>query len=368
MKAIITIKTLVTTIATLLALGVVPAAAGEPETVTPPAGKPSVQRHLQWLDAYAATRYIFVDNRNGRVRMNDDQYKLHAKGQWRFDRAGKAYLQFRSETGNAFQPGWNYSGWGQNKSNLSFSVKDLFLGQKLGHHAEFQVGGIEFDRGVGTEATFADDDGFQVGYRLAIMPHRPGWPERLQVTVARIDEFHHPSVFARLPGLGDPNALQVLAQQKLTESAQVSAEFDRISGVNFARAAIRWTPTAVFDRVILETIVRGSDDPSVGYGVQLARAFKRGGPWNLALTYGHIEWGVFAQGRWRIMLNGDQPNLGQRVAFQVGRSLGRGLSLTTYLSRQLDQTVSVPRHDRWRFQVVLNYRFAQLLNRAQRSK
>lgn len=361
MKAAEVFKTFVAVITVMLVGGSGFLFAGEPEAPEPP--KHALGYHLRWLDAYVATRYIYVNNRNGRVRMDDQQYKVQFKGQWRFDHKGNTYLQFRSETGNAFQPGWNYSGWGQNKSNLSLSVKDLFLGQKLGPHAEFQVGGIEFDRGAGTEVTFADDDGFQVGYRLSLTPHRAGWPERVQITVARVGEFHHPSVFARLPGLRDPNAVQLLVYQKLTESTQASGEFDRIAGVNFARAAIRWTPRAVFDRVILETIVRGSDDPSVGYGVQLARAFKRGGPWNLVLNYSHVESGVFAQGQRRILLNGDQPNLGQRLSFQVSRPLGLGLTLSSYVSRQLDQTVSVPRHDRWRFQVVLNYRFAQLLNR-----
>lgn len=329
---------------------------------SPPAARSYWQRHLHWLDAYLATRYIYVDNRTGRVQMNDLQYKFQAKGQWRFDEKGSTYLQFRAETGDSLQPGWNFSGWGQNDHNLSLSLKDLFVGQKVGSQVEFQVGGIEFDRGVGTEATFADEDGFQVGYRVQVTPPRGWWPERMQVTVARIDEFHHPSVFARLPGLGEPNAVQVLAQKSLGDNLQVSGEFDRIAGVNFLRGVMQWSPPAMLNRLVLETIVRTSDDPSVGYSLQLNRTLKRAGPWNFRLTYSHIEWGVFARGRARLLLNGDQPNLGQRVALQLSRSLGHGLTLTSYVSRQLDHTVSIPRHDRWRAQLVLNYRFTRWLN------
>lgn len=344
-----------------VALGAAPVARAAPEESTPVL-QGYFPRHLRWLDAYLAARYIYVDNRNGLVRMSDVQYKFQAKGQWRFDPKGNTYLQFRLETGNAFQPGWNFSGWGRNEHNLALSVKDLFVGQKLGPHMELQVGGIEFDRGVGTEATFADDDGFQVGYRLQYSLPGGWWPERMQVTAARIDEFHHPSVFARLPGLGDPNAVQVLAQKQLGENTQVSGEFDRIAGVHFGRWAVRWTPPAVLDKLILESMVRASDDPSVGYSLQLARGFKPVGPWNLALTYSHMEWGVFEQGQRRLLLNGDQPNLGQRLAFQVSRPMGHGLTLTGFVSRQLDDTVSVPLHDRWRFQLVLNYRFVEWLN------
>ena len=148
------------------------------------------------------------------------------------------------------------------------SVKDLFAGQRIGQRWEVQAGGIEFDRGAGTEATWADDDGFQVGYRLSFRPLRKRWPDRLQLTVSRIGEFQHPSVLARFPGMRDPNSVQLLAQKKLGERVELSGEWDRISGVSFARAAVRWKPPRLLDRIIAETVVRSSDNPSVGYSLQ----------------------------------------------------------------------------------------------------
>ena len=337
-------------------------AAAEPDKAAAPEPGRFFQRHLRFLDAYGAGRYIYVRNREGVARTNDLQYRFQLKGQWRFDPAAKTYLQFRLESGNSFPMSWNFSGWGRADHNLSVSLKDLFVGQKLGSYGEVQVGGIEFDRGAGTEATFADDDGFQVGYRLSVSPPRGWWPSRMQVTVSRIDEFHYPSVFARLPGLGEANAVQALAQKAVGENVQLSAEFDRISGINLERVALRWTPSAWLDRLTLETIVRSSDNPSGGYSLQLARAFKPAGPWNLAVTYSHLAAGVFAHEGGRILFNGDQVNLGQRLGFQVSRPLGRGFALTAFLSRQLDHTPSLPGQSHWRFHLAFSYRFVDRLN------
>lgn len=316
------------------------AAAGQKAntTVSQPAGQDT---NLHWMDAYVSTRFIYVDNRGGRTRMNDLQYKFQLKGQWRFDRCGATYLQFRAETGSAFQPGWNYSGWGRNRANESFSLKDFFLGQRIGSRLELRAGGIEFDRGVGSEATFADDDGFQVGYQLRYALSRGRWLDRLQITVSHIGEFHHPNVFARIPGMADPNSLQVLGEKRLTDKLEVSGGFSRIQGVEFARGALRWTPSRFVERVTLESIVRTADNPSLGYSLQLGRKFGGRRPCNLTLTYSHMESGVFANKGARLLLNGDQPNLGQRVAVNFSRPLGRGFSATSYVSRQLEDRKSV---------------------------
>jgi len=327
-----------------------------------PAQESTTGRSFRWSDAYISARYIYVDNRGGRVRWSDVQYKVHLKGRWQFRAKERTYLQFRAETGSSFQPGWNFSGWGRNAANRSFSVKDLFIGHRIGQRWELQAGGIEFDRGAGTEITWADEDGFQVGYRLSYRPERRHWPDRLQFTVSRIDEFQHPSVFARLPGMIEPNAMELLAQKQLWERVEVSTQFDRISGVNFTRTAIRWKPQRLLDRITLEAVVRASNNPSAGYGLQLARTWKRGGPWQMAFTYSHMEAGVFANSPRRLLLNGDQPALGQRLAIHASRPLGKRLTLATFVSRQLDRTPSIPPHTRWRAQAVVTYRFTNWLN------
>ncbi len=352
------------TLAVCLGIGFLilpPAVSGQSaEKRAPKAG--AQEGRLRWMDAYASTRFIYVDNRGGRIRMQDLQYKLQLKGRWNWTQSGSAYLQFRAETGNAFQPGWNYSGWGRNAASQSFSVKDLFLGQRIGSRLELRAGGIEFDRGLGTEATFADDDGFHVGYQVQYGPPRGWWPEKLQVTISHIGEFQHPSVFARFPGMSSPNAVQVLAEKRLAEKLEFSGEFDRIEGVEFTRLALRWAPPAFLSRVTLESLVRTADNPSVGYSLQLLRKFGTRRPCSLTFTYSHMESGLFANNATRLLLNGDQPNLGQRLALSLSRPLGRGFSATTYVSRQLDRTISVPRHDRWRTQLVLTYRFTDWLN------
>ena len=65
-----------------------------------------------------------------------------------------------------FQVSFDYTGVGMNKSRWSYNVKSFYAGQKIGSHLEAQAGGIEYDRGAGTEATYADNDGWLDGYRL----------------------------------------------------------------------------------------------------------------------------------------------------------------------------------------------------------
>ena len=95
----------------------------------------------------------------------------------------------------------------------------------------------------------------------------------------------------------------------------------------------------------------------------MGRTWKCGDPWLTTLTYSHMEWGVFAYGSQRLLLNGDQPALGQRVAVHISRPVGHGFTLTAFGSRQLDASPSIPPHTRWRAQTVLTYRFADWLNR-----
>ena len=49
---------------------------------------------------------------------------------------------------------------GLNDKQWVLNVKSFYFGQKLGKHLEGQVGGLDFERGVATEASAADNDGF----------------------------------------------------------------------------------------------------------------------------------------------------------------------------------------------------------------
>ena len=97
-------------------------------------------------------------------------------------------------------------------------MKSLFWGQKFGPHAEAQVGGIEFDRGAGSESTYADNDAFLVGYRMRLLGAGQGWqPEQFSVTVGHIGDFTRPNFFSRAHRLGEANYVQVLARKGFGE-------------------------------------------------------------------------------------------------------------------------------------------------------
>jgi hypothetical protein len=71
---------------------------------------------------------------------------------------GKTYIQARGESGRSFQSSWDYLGPGPNTAYWSFNLKSL-CGAKDRLSVRSQAGGIEYDWGAGTEATYSDNDG-----------------------------------------------------------------------------------------------------------------------------------------------------------------------------------------------------------------
>ena len=151
-------------------------------------------------------------------------------------------VKLRAETGPTFISSWSYTGVGMQKRALSFNVKSIYLSQRIGDRLTAQAGSLEFDRGAGSEATYADNDGWMEGYRLAVM----GWksstwrPDRMGVTVGYIGDFKMPNAFARLHRMGEPNYVQVIAGKLVGDRREVSAEFDSIQGISYFRPALRW--------------------------------------------------------------------------------------------------------------------------------
>ena len=212
---------------------------------------------------------------------------------------GVTYVQARGESGRSFTSSFDYTGVGMNKEYWSFNLKSLFVGQKIGNHLEAQAGGVEYDWGAGTEATYADYDGWLEGYRLRYSGAGKGWmPNRIGITVGYVGDFTQPNVFARFHRMTDENYIQLLALKKLG-TRDVSAEFDSIDSVRYARAAFRWQklPLVVADDLTVETIGRVSDTDRFGWSSSLFKTLDRKGRFRPGMFYSDMPRSIFLLGK-----------------------------------------------------------------------
>lgn len=82
-------------------------------------------------------------------------------------------------------------------------------------------------RGESSEITSYDNDGYLMGQRLTLSPHRV--VDELIVTAGYLGDFRDPSVTRRLHRLSE-NYGQVLVKKKLTDRLTASADFTEEEG------------------------------------------------------------------------------------------------------------------------------------------
>jgi len=339
--------------------------------ITPAVTNPTVAKEpnfllqrIKFLSADGFTRFRYMDKAEKKVTDRDLQYKISTRVQVDLIGDGTTYIQGRGESGRSFTSSFDYSSIGMNKGYWSFNLKSLFVGQKIGNHLEAQAGGIEYDWGAGTEATYADYDGWLEGYRLRYSGEGKGWmPNRIGVTVGYVGDFTRPNVFARFDRMTDENYIQVLAYKKLG-TRDVSAEFDSIESVRYTRAALRWQklPLVVADELSVEAIGRVSDTDRLGWSSSLFKTIDHKGRVRPGVFYSDISRSMFLLGKTTIFQNGDAYCQGKRIGPSLRLIPFQNFEVTLFGSDRLDATPG----PRYRAQLQVRYQFAGLLNRGLR--
>jgi hypothetical protein len=330
-----------------------------------PASLRSLLSRLQFLAADGYNQYRYVDTKPHKVTTRDLLYKVSTVLRVSLVGEDTTYLQARGESGRSFPSSYDYTGIGMNKAYWSFNLKSLFLGQKIGSHWEAQAGGIEYDRGAGTEATYADNDGWLEGYRLRFTPapHK-ALPGLISATVGYAGDFTQPNAFARLPRMGDENYIQILARKQFGASRDFSAEYDSLQSIRYTREALhlRKLPLLAVDELVAETITRASDDATFGWSGSLFKTLDRKGRVRLGAFISDMPKGIFLKNKKTIFMNGDSYVLGERLGPTVRIIPVKNFEVSLFGSDRLDKSSS-PRH---RGQVAVCYHFGDLLNRSLR--
>ena len=334
--------------------------AGEP--IAPPSPLSLIASHIRFLSADAITHYRYVDAAPGKVSTRDVFYKVSTRLQINFTGHERTSLQLRAESGRNFQGSYDYTGWGMHEGYWSFNLKSLFLTQRIGKHLAAQAGGIEFDRGAGTEATYADNDGWLEGYRLAYSGEAGSFlPEKISLSVGYVGDFFQPNVFARLPRMAEENYVQILASRHVGPDREGSVEFDLIQTIRYVRSALHWQkiPLHIVDEAYLEAIARASDDMRFGWSSSLFKTLDAKQRVKLGAFYSDMPDPIFQRGKTLIFENGDSYVFGKRIGPTVSWTLPRSFEVSLFASRRLDENPG----PRYRAQVAVRYQFAPFLNR-----
>jgi len=326
-----------------------------------------LSQHISFQTLDGSMRYLYADQAEHKVTSRTLQYKISTRLQVNLDRCGNSYFQARGETGTAYNLSWNSTGVGLNPPADRFNVKTFFYGQKIGSHFEAQVGGLEYDWGAGTEATYSDYDGFFEGYRLRYsMPANRWLPEKIDVTAGYLGDFAQLNVFSRLHRLADNNYWQVLAQKKLREHAEASVEYDWLEGIHYTREALHWQklPLRVIDDMEAEVITRLSDDASFGGALTLTKSVDHLSHWKFGGLFVNMPQRIFMNGTGTVLINADMYGVGQHIGPIVRVSPIKDFEVTIIGFHRLDSTPGV----RNRAYVGVRYQFSGLANRLLRAR
>jgi hypothetical protein len=335
------------------------------ETSPPPSNKFALlSRRLHFLSMDGYNQYRYADTAPGKVAQRDLLYKVSTVMRVSLVGEDTTYLQLRAESGRSFSSSYDYAGVGMHPGYWSFNMKSLFVGQRIGSHFEAQAGGLEYDRGAGTEATYADNDAWLEGYRLHFTPGASKYVPDLSASIGYVGDFTQPNVFARMPRLEDENYMQFLADKHFGMNREASAEMDSIQAIRYTREALHLQklPLVVVDELVAETLTRTSDNPTFGWSGSLFKTLDRRGRVRLGAFVSDMPKGIFLKDKSTIFMNGDFYVLGQRFGPNVRIVPIRNLEIGFMGSTRTDNTPST----RYRGQVAVCYHFADLFNRALR--
>jgi hypothetical protein len=354
-----------------LGLGLLSLVAGYPrpiyadatQTEVSPANQSFLARHLQILQLEQYNRFNYMDDGPGVVDSRDLQYRIRTNTQidlWGEGSTYLSYLRMRAETGQGFNNSWDNTGGGLSPAQTNFYVKTFLLGQRLGPHAELQAGGLEFERGAGSQHTYASDDSAMVGYRARLTGSGHAWqPENFSMTMGYVGDFDQSNFFVR-SHMGKLNYAQALAQKQLGRNGTVSAELDSIRGIWFTREAIHWYDAwgGVLDETMVEAVTRTTDNPSFGWSATISRGLDAEKHWHALAIYSDMPQGLYEKQGQVILLNQGEISTGKRLSWGVSDAFSKNLKMELFAGRRLDNTPTL----RWVTQFGLSYQYADLVN------
>lgn len=313
------------------------------QPAVPPAQKDVVARWFDMTNLMMTGRYRNVVNSQGKHSYSESQQKVVTTGVFLMDPAGRYGIGFHGSTGANFISSWG--GW-------PFYMRRLYLDAKPVKQLELQYGFLDLNRGVNTEITSYDDDGFIAGERLVVRAPKKTGVDEFSATWAYLGDVTEIDLFHRGDRLGHSNYHQLLLRKKFDKRAEASADYTWQSGANTIREAVkvRVPESKIFDTVSLEgyerlnsiipeglkTRYRRDNGLAILVNKTLAQRYTlQAGFMNVDTDY-DVTTALAGVAKPKWSLAGDQYNMGKRFIFRPTIKLYRGLSINGILTEAFD--------------------------------
>jgi hypothetical protein len=363
-------------------------ASGDADSTT--ATKASSEELARWLTLDAMSfslRYRNSFDTDGVHGFDDVQQKSIVSGKFKFDKDGKYFVGFRASSGRYFN--WSYAdisgldykqaassayaGYTPQRQALvlnafyhdplasqilaneaargwEFYVRDLYLSATPIKAVTLEFGAIPIERGMGSEITTFDDDGYISGERIRV--HAPEFLffDQIAVTTAYLGDVFFPNFFDRYDRLSQWNYRQALLEKDFGSRFKASTDFTWLVGTRTMREAglVHIPESVALDSVRVELYQRLNDSSlpgyqakaADGYAITASRTFAK--RYTLEGGYASIDddYGVYsgdgtvaASG---FALNGDAYQVGQRFFWRANVKLAPFASLFGFYTHEIN--------------------------------
>ena len=331
--------------------------------ITDPAPTPTPQQakvgpnFKRWFDLDSAllqTRYQNIrTDANPAANSSKQQWQVFVKGHFQFDDKAKYRINWLVQTGNSFTAGWNNTGLGTGPPQTNLYVKQLYFDARPSKKVEFEIGGIDVNRGEATEAVTYDNDAYLTGERIVVRDPKHAFFDEISATGAYLGDLTHPSIFQRFHHLAKSDYHQFLVRKQATKEIGFSVDYTFESGKDRLHEAVRFkAPERLFFSTLLfETYQRLDPQRDAGFNVFGEKVANK---W---LTIN----GGFANADWHITLNGDRFQPGHRVYIGSVIKLNHAFSFNPFLIHAVGALPTASTH-RTRLDLILSYNLLEDLH------
>jgi hypothetical protein len=306
-------------------------AQGLPLPVRAPAATAGAPR-ANWFDLQAAAasiRYRGVENVNDVWTTSAMQWTYNAKGRVLLDARARYTVNFLVLAGASFNQSWLMTGLGTGTTHYESGLRQLYVQADPIKGLSLQAGSLAPARGLSTEITTLDNDGWVFGERIALKGRTPWFADEIVVTNAYLGQFNHPDLFHRTGNWGDRNYQQVMATRALSKAVSVSGDYTHQAGSDTLHQAVLVSaPKRLwFNAVRFEQYERVEPTTAYGMAASLEKSLTK--KLKTAIGWASVD-------RRFGTLNGERFNTGHRWFVSGSHPLAGPLSVSWFYTRQID--------------------------------
>ncbi len=337
----------------------------------------------RWFDINTfnlSLRYRSIFDVDGVHTYDQAQQRSLLDGRFKFDREGKYSIGFHFSSGHYFD--WAYAdfiGGGTDKAveasiprlasaadrtdaissgpgavrypsgGWAFLPRQLYFSARPVSGVELQYGSIGINRGLNSEITSYDEDGYMAGGRLILTRPDHLFFDEVSVTYAYLGDILTPNFIDRYQRLGQSNYHQFLVRKKITPWLEASTDYTRDIAHTMREAVVVNTKrTKAIDDVRFEAYQRmnsvfvDTDEYASGNGFAISADKRIGKKVNLQAGFASVDGNYDVYGAdgnnaiWAFALNGDQYGVGKRPFVRATVKLTPYLNLFGFYTHLID--------------------------------